>query len=191
MTVKRSIIHLVRIVLAIGGMMTLLVFSEANLTAQERAASNSGAGEDAGRKPDKAVTHLYFADKNNVFLRAEQRVLSQTEEPISYGRNIMEALISGPAQKLAPTIPRKTTLRAIYITEAGTCYVDLSYEIRENHPGGAATELLTVYSIVNSLILNIAEIEAVRILIEGRESITLAGHIDLQQPLRANMLLIR
>jgi hypothetical protein len=48
-----------------------------------------------------------------------------------------------------------------------------------------------VYSIVNSLILNVTDIEAVKILIEGQESITLAGHIDLQQPLKANMLLIR
>ena len=69
--------------------------------------------------------------------------------------------------------------------------VDFSAEIQENHPGGVATELLTVYSIVNSLILNIAEIEVVKILIEGQESLTLAGHIDLQQPFEANMLLIR
>ena len=69
--------------------------------------------------------------------------------------------------------------------------MDLSAAVRENHPGGVDTELLTVYSIVNSLVLNIPEIRAVKILINGNESMTLAGHIDLQKPVSANMLLIR
>ena len=145
----------------------------------------------SAQKQNKAVVHLYFADKDNVFLIAEERDLLQAEDPIISSKSIIEALISGPAQKLGPTIPQKTSLRALYIYEEGTCYVDLSADIQEDHPGGAATELLTVYSIVNSLILNIADIKAVKILIEGQESITLAGHIDLQQPLKANMLLIR
>ena len=122
---------------------------------------------------------------------AEERILSQTGNPIRFGQAIVRGLIRGPGQELAPTIPQNTQLRALYITEDGTCYVDLSVAVRENHPGGVVTELLTVYSIVNSLILNIAEIEAVKILIEGQESLTLSGHIDLQQPFEANMLLIR
>ena len=52
-------------------------------------------------------------------------------------------------------------------------------------------ELLTIYSIVNSLILNVPNIKAVKILINGNEAKTLAGHIDLQTAIKANMLLIR
>ena len=162
-----------------------------NLTAQQKPTSNPGTAQGVGQEQNKSVAHLYFTDKNNLFLMAEERVFSQTGDPIRFGQAIVTALIKGPGQKLAPTVPPNTTLRAIYITEEGTCYVDFSAEIQENHPGGVATELLTVYSIVNSLILNIAEIEAVKFLIEGQESLTLAGHIDLQQPLEANMLLIR
>jgi hypothetical protein len=61
----------------------------------------------------------------------------------------------------------------------------------ENHPGGIKLELITIYSIVNSLILNIPAIDAVKILIGGREALTLAGHVDLRFPFKANMLLIR
>jgi hypothetical protein len=50
---------------------------------------------------------------------------------------------------------------------------------------------MTIFSIVNSLILNIPEVDAVKILIEGRESMTLAGHIDLRSSFKANLLLIR
>ena len=180
-----------RIVLALTIVPVLLALWTASLTAQQDATSNSDTANGVGQAQNKSVAHLYFTDKNNLFLMAEERVFSQTGDPIRFGQTIVAALIKGPGQKLAPTVPRNTTLRAIYITEEGTCYVDFSAEIQENHPGGVATELLTVYSIVNSLILNIAEIEAVKILIEGQESITLAGHIDLQQPLEANMLLIR
>jgi spore germination protein GerM len=173
------------------GVVTLFSLWTANLPAQQKATTNPDTAIGTNRKQNKSVVHLYFTDKNNQFLIAEERTLSQTGDPIRFGHAIVTALIKGPRQELAPTIPQNTTLRALFITEEGTCYVDLSVDIQENHPGGVATELLTVYSIVNSLILNIAEIEAVKILIEGQESLTLAGHIDLQQPFEANMLLIR
>jgi hypothetical protein len=51
--------------------------------------------------------------------------------------------------------------------------------------------LLTIFSVVNSLILNVSEIDRVKILIDGSETSTLAGHINLQVPFKAHMLLIR
>ena len=69
--------------------------------------------------------------------------------------------------------------------------MDLAAGIGDLHPGGIKSELLTIYSIANSLILNVPEVEAVKILVNGNETATLAGHIDLQVPLKANMLLIR
>jgi len=40
---------------------------------------------------------------------------------------------------------------------------------------------------VNALALNVPEINAVQIMINGSEVDTLAGHIDLRQPLEPNM----
>ncbi len=191
MAANRNKTQGVRIVAVLSAALVLLSLWTVNLAAQQNTISNPGTMRGVGQAQNKSVAHLYFTDKNNQFLMAEERVLSQTGNPIGFSQTIVAALIEGPGQKLAPTVPPNTTLRAIYITEEGTCYVDFSAEIQDDHPGGVATELLTVYSIVNSLILNIAEIEAVKILIEGQESMTLAGHIDLQQPLEANMLLIR
>ena len=143
------------------------------------------------RQQQTSVTHLYFADKDSLFLIAERRVLRHLEGPANYSRKIVEALIEGPSGGYTRTIPPGTILRAVYITEDGICYADVSAEIKENHPGGVQSELLTLYSLVNSLILNIPEIKAVKILIDGYESMTLAGHIDVQDPIKANMLLIR
>ena len=135
--------------------------------------------------------HLYFADKDNQFLMAEERVLKSPKAPEFFARSIVEALIKGPQQGLARTIPAETAVRAVYLTPQGICYLDLTSNVAESHPGGIKSELLSIYSIVNSLVLNVTEIEAVKILINGNESMTLAGHIDLQIPIKANMLLIR
>lgn len=141
--------------------------------------------------PDRIIVHLYFSDSDNAFLASEERSLSASIRPETLGFQIMNALLEGPKQTLEPTIPEGTLLRGFYILKNRTAYVDLSRELREGHPGGAKSELLTIYSMVNSLILNIPEIETVKILVEGKEETTLAGHVDLRFPFRANMLFIR
>ena len=147
-------------------------------------------GED--KIPDESsIVHLYFSDRENSFLIAEKRYILRQDDPIALGTQILDALLEGPQKALARTIPVQTRLKAFYLAPNNIAFVDLSGEIMDDHPGGAKTELLTIYSIVNSLILNIPEIEAVKLLVDGREVSTLAGHIDLRSPLKANMLLIR
>jgi spore germination protein GerM len=139
----------------------------------------------------KSPVHLYFTDRETTYLMSEQRVLLYLDDPVRLADAIMRALIKGPQKGLIRTIPPETELRAVYLTPEGICYVDLSEAVRKNHPGGCQSELLSIYSVVNSLILNISEIGAVKILINGNEATTLAGHLDLESPLGANMLLIR
>jgi spore germination protein GerM len=139
----------------------------------------------------KSLVHLYFIAKSNYFLMSERRAVIHPDGTVNFARAIIEALIKGPQEGLLRTIPSGTKLKAVFVTPDGVCYVDLSEEIRHNHPGGSNTELLTVYSIVNSLILNVPEIRRVKLLIDGSEVLTLAGHINLQFPVKANMLLIR
>jgi len=147
--------------------------------------------ETGSRNDENQIVHLYFTDKENSYLYAENRLLLKQRDPVVLGTHVVQALLAGPQKALAATIPQSTTLKALHITTDGTAYVDFSEDIRTDHTGGAKGELLTIYSIVNSLILNVNQIEAVKILIDGREASTLAGHIDLRSPLKANMLLIR
>jgi hypothetical protein len=140
---------------------------------------------------NKIAAHLYFADRNNSFLKSELRVVHQPDDPVEFGRAIVEALIKGPQKGLIRTIPVGTQLSALYIGPDKVCYVDLSEAVKKKHPGGTNSELLTIYSVVNSLILNVSEIKQVKILIDGNEAPTLAGHINLEFPFKAYMLLIR
>ena len=168
-----------------------LFFQDAH--AQEEPAGSENALPRPGMQAPlkKTNVHLYFADRDNYFLTSEQRVLTYHENTVAYARVIVEALIRGPQQGLVRTVASGTKLRAVYIAEGGICFVDLSRNAGKDHPGGCNSEILTIYSVVNSLILNIPEIKRVKILIEGEETLTLAGHIDLKRPLEANMLIIR
>ncbi len=139
----------------------------------------------------KSVVHLYFEDKNNSFLKAEDRVFLHPNNPTEFGKAIIEALIVGPRTGLMRTIPESSKLKAFYITGDETAYVDMSADVKGGHSGGVKSELFTIYSMVDSLVLNIPEIHAVKFLINGKESMTLNGHIDLRFPFKANMLLIR
>ena len=144
-----------------------------------------------GKHSEKTIIHLYFANKENSFLIAEKRLLDRPDDPAQMGKLIIESLIKGPKEGLMRTISSDAALRALFVTKDKTAYVDLTKAAREKHPGGCKSEIITIYSIVNSLILNIPEIDVVKILIDGRESMTLAGHIDLRFPLKADMLLVR
>ena len=80
------------------------------------------------------------------------------------------------------SFPRGVELREVFITSQGVAYVDFSSELVQNHPGGSSAEELTVYSLSNTLIANFPAIKMVKILVEGREIPSIAGHLDLTIP---------
>ena len=79
-------------------------------------------------------------------------------------------------------IPKGVSLRELFLTSQGVAYVDLSQELVSNHPGGSSAEELTVFSLSQTLVANFPAVKTVKILVEGREVQTLAGHLDLTIP---------
>ena len=123
--------------------------------------------------------NLYFSDSQAMYLVPEKRKISQIP---SLARQAVIELIKGPENSdLYPTIPEGTQVNEVYIAD-DIAYIDLSEEIFKNHPGGSSGELMTVYSIVNTL-TEIPPIKGVQILVEGNEMKSLVGHIDISMPL--------
>lgn len=139
----------------------------------------------------KQAIHLYYIDADGRHLVAETRTVMRPADPAAFGRQIVLALLEGPRGQKGRSLPEETDLRAFYLGEDGTAYVDFGDAVSRYHPGGVTLERLSIYSLVNSLVLNSDTIKAVRILIEGRTADTLAGHIDLQRSFNANMLMIK
>ncbi len=133
---------------------------------------------------------LYFADPREAGLRAEERIIAHGEGPGAFGSALIEALIDGPNLDLAPTLPSGAAVKN-YDIRNGVAYVDLNAATVSGLTGGSESELLAVYSIVNTVCLNLPEVEAVKILIEGESVATLKGHMDLRFAFKPDQTLIR
>jgi hypothetical protein len=189
MNVKRYAIAGGLVVLAVA-----LIFFYALFHRPERA--RQAPGEAAApvypvSETTRTRVHLYFSGPDHTFLVAETRELPDSGDPSELGKRIVEALVEGPRSQSVRTLPAQTVVRNVFITDDGTAYVDFSEEVTKGHPGGVQTELVSIYSVVNSLVLNLEGIFAVKLLIGGQEADTLAGHMDLRFPYKANILLVK
>jgi spore germination protein GerM len=69
--------------------------------------------------------------------------------------------------------------------------VNFNPALSKDHPGGSSAEMMTVYSIVNSLSLNFPQIKRVQFLIDGKPIATIVGHLSLEQPVSPKPDLIK
>ncbi len=135
--------------------------------------------------------HLYFASRKGRFLQAEERKIQATDTGSAI-EAIVSALLEGPEDaKLVSTIPAGSKLLHTFITDDGTAYVDFNPELSLLHPGGVTAERLTIYAIVNSIVLNLDSVERVQLLLEGKPAPTLAGHLDIRLARTANLMIVR
>jgi hypothetical protein len=133
---------------------------------------------------------LFFASEDGRRLVEVEQEIPLAEGTMAQARAIVEAQLKTPAPApLATAIPEGTALRGVYVSDRNEAFVDLDTAVRDKHPGGSLNELFTVYAIVNAVTTNLADVQRVQILIDGREVDTLAGHVDLRRPLRKNELL--
>jgi hypothetical protein len=130
---------------------------------------------------------LFYVAADGTRLASVERDVAYGEGPDEQAREIIAAQMAPVVEPLVSAIPPGTTLRAVFITKNGDAYVDLSREARAAHPGGTVNELLTVYTIVNALTVNLPAVNAVQVLVDGKEVDTLSGHVDLRRPLAKNL----
>ncbi len=129
----------------------------------------------------RAVT-LFFQDPNSDLLMPEERQIFATNSLTDQAKQIVVGLIDGPQNpSLLPTMPEKTRVLGLYMDRYGTAWVDLSHELVSDHIGGTAGELATIFSLVNSITINLPEIKQVHILVDGEERDTLKNHLDLRR----------
>ncbi len=118
---------------------------------------------------------LYFAqyEDNQSFLQPEIRTVSDSDD---FYKSVVKELIKGPEnEQLYPTLPSNIEVYSVAV-DNGLAIADFSKELITNFeeiPHSSTTEMLAIYSIVNTL-TEFDEIESVRITIEGREN----GEID-------------
>jgi spore germination protein GerM len=125
---------------------------------------------------------LVFADRTATGMVEERREIAVPGDRAGRAKAILSELAEGPAESGVRTLPHGTRVLSVFFDERGGAFVDMSRELVDNHPGGSTGELLTIRSIVQTLAGNFPDIESVRILVEGEEIETIAGHIDASVP---------
>ena len=94
----------------------------------------------------------------------------------------IEELLKGTDKKgTISIIPKRTKLKGVSL-KGSKLTVDFSGDMVKYFVGGSTGEELMVGSIVNTL-TEFNEVKSVKILIDGREVETIAGHMDLTMPI--------
>jgi spore germination protein GerM len=140
---------------------------------------------------EKKGVILYFSDGQAKYLVGEKREIKKGEDVEQEATELLQELIQGPKGQFLPTLPSKTRLLSIQLEDGGTARVNFNQSFTRDHPGGSSAEIMTVYSVVNSLALNFPEVKRVQFLVEGKEIETITGHLSLIRPLSPRPDLIK
>jgi hypothetical protein len=147
----------------------------------EQAAEQSQPVTPLGNGPPEAVT-LYVANDGDGTLRKTQVNVGLPQERSERARAVLRTLL---AQYLKPASPHPigngSDVRLVYLMDDGTAIVDTNTSFADAHPSGVLAEELTVASVVLTLNANDTKITKVKILVNGQERDTLAGHADLRR----------
>ena len=131
----------------------------------------------------KVPITLFFPSKEDGYLRREMREARQVQDKSEQLKLVVEELIKGPkTPNLVPSFPAGARVKGVYMDDKGVAYVNFSRELVSEHPGGAWTETQTIYSLTNTLAEDFPNVKAVRIMVEGAATPTIAGHIDTSRP---------
>lgn len=97
-------------------------------------------------------------------------------------RVAVEELIGWSSTDATSPLPADTVLRESWTSPGGIAYLDFTEAFLGGSAAGSLGELHAVYGVVATLTESFPEIVAVQFLIEGEQTETLAGHVDLTRP---------
>lgn len=135
--------------------------------------------------------NLYFSDEQANYLVAEKRSIQiESTDQKQLATAVINELIAGPQQsKLHATMPQGSKLLTLEIS-SGLATINFNQDFQTKHSGGSTGEMMTIYSLVNSL-TDLPGIQQVQLLVDGKKLETLKGHLDISEPLTRNSDIIK
>ncbi len=144
--------------------------------------------------PAAATSHitatLFFGARGGMGLAPARVEVPLAPTIAEQAEAILRAALADPPAGMLRVVPRGTRLRAFFLDGRGEAFVDVTSDVIRLHPGGSFGESLTVAALVNAVTANLVAVRSVRLLVEGREVDTLAGHVDVSGPLLQDMSLV-
>ncbi|MGE5055176.1 MAG: GerMN domain-containing protein [Acidobacteriota bacterium] len=123
---------------------------------------------------------LYVAQDDDGTLRAQPAQIPMPSGRQQRAEELARALISLYLDKNSPhVIGAGTEVRSVFLVDPGGAVIDMNGAFADSHRSGVLVEELTVASLIHTITANTPNILRVKILIDGKERETLAGHADL------------
>ena len=134
--------------------------------------------------PSREV-QLYFTARQGDFLIPERADIPGCEEDAECIRSLVTSLLRGSQEENLPVLPGEAEVLGVEV-ENDLVRINFSRKLADLHPGGSLSELLSVYSVANSVSDNFPYLRQVQFLIEGEARQTLKGHVRIDQPIYAD-----
>ena len=148
---------------------------------EQRLAQQSQVVVPPASGPTTLVT-LYVASDQEGGLRRTQINVALPQERSERARGILRSLL---ATYLLPGSPHPigagSDVRDVFLLGSDTAVIDTNAGFADSHPSGVLAEELTIASMVSTLNANDPQITRVKVLVDGKERDTLAGHADLRR----------
>ncbi|HKU27318.1 MAG TPA: GerMN domain-containing protein [Candidatus Sulfotelmatobacter sp.] len=123
---------------------------------------------------------LYVAHDDDNTVRAQEAQIPMPSGRQQRAEELLRALISLYLEKNSPhTIGAGSEVRSVYLIDPGEAVIDMNGAFADTHRSGVLVEELTIASLIHTLTANTPNVLKVKILIDGKERDTLAGHADL------------
>jgi spore germination protein GerM len=179
---RRAVVGFAVFAVVVGSLVALRAFRAG--TGGPAAEIPPDAAVDTGPSvADRAVT-LVFPDRDAQGFVTEQRRIASEGRPEEELLQVMQELCAGPRVRGAVSgLPRQTRPLGVFLdAQQRNAVLDFSADLVTQHPGGSTAEVATLTSILRTVALNFPTLETCRILADGAEVQTLAGHHVMDRP---------
>jgi hypothetical protein len=129
--------------------------------------------------PTENVT-LFVAHDEDGSLRPQSAQIPLPSGRQQRAEELLRALVTLYLDKSSPhALGSGADVRSVFLVDPGVAVIDLNSAFADTHRSGVLVEELTVASLIHTVSANTPGILRVKILVDGKERDTLAGHADL------------
>jgi len=123
---------------------------------------------------------LFVAYDDTGVLHAQSARIPMPSVRQQRAEELLRSLLALYLDKSSPhPLPEGADVRSVYLVDPGLAVIDINAAFADGHRSGVLSEELTVSSLIQTLSANLPGILKVKILVEGKQRDTLAGHADL------------
>ena len=123
---------------------------------------------------------LFVAHDDSGDLRAQTAQIPMPGVRQQRAEEVLRALIALYVDKSSThSLPPGSDIRSVYLVDPGLAVIDINAAMADGHRSGVLVEELTIASLIQTLSANVPGILRVKVLVEGIQRDTLAGHADL------------